>query len=217
MQLTLLMWWFYCRATVHSRSCSVWARGVVGYVNTPMLVKCSGWRQTLELHGYKHFYTTISVQGRDGPFSCITAAKLSSIDFDRSDKAPTDSYRKRNRLEESTSSSPRTLLSEPCKISFWSLRYRDIPASTDQIMTQGPRQPRSEGNDKESLWSQHGRCYVNLWIDLLMLLKSIKPAADSTGCKIQTFFCDNLGVFGMCSLRSWDTAGIQAMQGNLRG
>lgn len=106
---------------MHSWSSSVCARGVVGYVNTPVLVKCSGRRKTLELHDYKHFYTTVSVQGRDGPFSCVTtvnAAKLSSTDFDHGDKAPTDSYRKGNLLKVSTSSSPRTLLSEPCKISF---------------------------------------------------------------------------------------------------
>lgn len=33
-QLTLLMWWFYCTATMYSWSSSVCARGVVGYVNT---------------------------------------------------------------------------------------------------------------------------------------------------------------------------------------
>lgn len=159
-----------------------------------MLVKGSGWRKTLELHGYKHFYTTVSVQGRDSPFSCVTtvnAAKLSSTDFDHSDKAPTDSYRERNLLKVSTSSSPRTLLSEPWKISFWSLRYQDIPASMDQIMTQGPRQPRSEGNDKESLWSLHGKCYVNLGIDL-MVLKSIKPAVTPLGARFRPSFVINL-------------------------
>lgn len=52
--------------------CVAGAALVVGYMNTPVLVECSVWRKTLELRGYKRFYTTVSIQDRDALFCCIT-------------------------------------------------------------------------------------------------------------------------------------------------